>query len=128
MRFVFELLVIFIFGATAYTCIEILWRKYTHWTMAFAGGFCFLLLYLFHIAMPDIDIILRCIIGAIAISGIELAVGCVVNLKLGWGVWDYSHLRFNFLGQISLFYSFLWFILAIISDMLAWVFTQKIFI
>lgn len=127
MSTLFELTVIFIFGAISYTCIEILWRGHTHPTMTLTGGVCFLFLYLLRIAAPDLNIFLRCLIGAAGISAAELAIGYVVNLKLGWGVWDYSALKFNFMGQISLLYSFLWYLLAIVSDLLAGVFIERIF-
>lgn len=128
MRFVFELLVIFIFGATAYTCIEILWRGYSHPTMTAAGGVCFVFIYLLRISAPELNILTRGLIGAAVISATEFAIGWVVNLKLGWDVWDYSALRFNFMGQVSLFYSFLWFLMSILSDLLAGVFCNRIFI
>lgn len=37
-----------------------------------------------------------------------LFTGCVVNLMLGWEVWDYGGLPWNILGQVSLKYSALW--------------------
>ena len=46
-----------------------------------------------------------------AITCIELIAGIVVNIILGWNVWDYSDIPFNFKGQICLFYSLLWFFL-----------------
>ena len=35
----------------------------------------------------------------------SVAVGCIVNRKLGWNVWDYSDRRFNVLGQICPLFS-----------------------
>ena len=124
----FELAIIFLFGAVAYTCIEILWRGYSHPTMTVAGGVCFIYIYLLRISVPSLNILTRGLIGAAAISATEFAIGWVVNLKLGWEVWDYSALRFNFMGQVSLFYSFLWFLMSILSDLLAGVFYTSIFI
>ena len=37
----------------------------------------------------------------------EFITGCIVNLWLGWNVWDYSNLRFNLLGQTSLTFALL---------------------
>ena len=128
MSTLFELTVIFIFGAIAYTCIEILWRGHTHPTMTVMGGGCFVFIYLLRLAAPDLNILVRCLIGAAVISAAELAIGYVVNLKLGWEVWDYSTLKFNFMGQISLFYSFLWYLLAIAGDLLSVVFSERIFL
>ena len=128
MKFIFELAVIFVFGAISYTCIEILWRGHSHPTMTVTGGVCFIFIYIFRISTPELNILVRALISAAVISAIEFAIGWVVNLKLGWEVWDYSALRFNFMGQVSLFYSFLWFLLSIVSDLLAGVFYHRIFI
>ena len=124
----FEVTVIFLFGAISYTCIEILWRGHTHPTMSVTGGACFLFIYLFRIFTPELNVIVRAVISAAVISAAEFTIGCIVNLKLGWEVWDYSALKFNFMGQVSLFYSFLWFLLSIGSDLLAGVFYNRIFI
>ena len=40
-----------------------------------------------------------------------VAVGLVVNLGLGWQVWDYGKEFGNFLGQICPLFSFYWFLL-----------------
>lgn len=45
------------------------------------------------------------------ITAAEFATGLVVNLLLGWQVWDYSAEPANLLGQICLRYSFYWFCL-----------------
>ena len=99
---------VYLFGAVSYGLIEILWRGYTHWTMIVTGGFCFLSIYLVNVFLGDVNIFIRALISALIITAAELAVGLLVNVKLGLGVWDYSSLKFNFLGQISLVYSFLW--------------------
>ena len=48
------------------------------------------------------------VIGAMGITALEFVTGCVVNLWLGWGVWDYSGLPGNIMGQICLQYTVLW--------------------
>lgn len=47
-------------------------------------------------------------ISAVIITIFEFITGCIVNLWLGWAVWDYSDLPFNLLGQICLYYFLLW--------------------
>ena len=42
------------------------------------------------------------------VTVVELVMGVVLNLWLGLGVWDYSGLPFNLLGQICPQYSALW--------------------
>ena len=37
------------------------------------------------------------LIGAVGITILEFLTGCIVNLWLGWGVWDYSNLPGKYL-------------------------------
>ncbi|WP_246019696.1 putative ABC transporter permease [Bacilliculturomica massiliensis] len=104
-------IILFFIGAVGYSVIEVSFRGYTHWTMALTGGFVFLLLYGIQTRMGDRPLWLRCLAGAGIITGVEFIVGCVVNLWLGWNVWDYSMFRFQVLGQVCLLFSFLWFLL-----------------
>lgn len=102
-----------IFGLS-YLLVEILWRGYTHWTMFFVGGICGFLIGLINERNKKMSLIKQCFISTIIVTVIEFISGCIINLWLGWGVWDYSMLPFNILGQVCLPYSLLWFILAII--------------
>ncbi len=104
-------LLAFIVGAVAYSLIEILWRGHTHWTMTLTGGLCMVILML--ISGLSIALPLKWLLGALSITTIEFAVGCVVNLALGWGVWDYTDLPLNLLGQVSLPFTLVWFLLSI---------------
>ena len=47
-----------------------------------------------------------------AITTAEFVTGCIVNLWLGWGVWDYSNLPGNSMGQICPQFSAIWFIIS----------------
>lgn len=104
-------LLAFIVGAVAYSLIEILWRGHTHWTMTLTGGLCMVILML--ISGLSIALPLKWLLGALSITTVEFAVGCVVNLALGWGVWDYTDLPLNLLGQVSLPFTLVWFLLSI---------------
>lgn len=104
---------IYALGSVGYGLVEILWRGYTHWTMALTGGTCFVLLYRTNIRMAGKKLWQKCLAGSSLITVTEFIVGCVVNLKLKWNVWDYSNLPFNVKGQICLLYSVLWFFLCI---------------
>lgn len=104
-------LFVFVIGALAYSLIELLWRGYTHWTMTLTGGFCMALLML--ISTLSLPLPLKWLLGALSITAVEFAVGCLVNRMLHWQVWDYSDLPFNLLGQISLPFTGVWFLLSI---------------
>jgi len=38
----------------------------------------------------------------------------LVNMRLGWGVWDYSEMPGNVLGQICPTFSAIWFVLCLV--------------
>jgi hypothetical protein len=113
MRQVFEYLIVFLLGASAYCTLEILFRGFTHWTMFIAGGLCFTILYHIFNGNRSRPLWKYCLIGALIITCIEFLFGCIFNLVLGWNVWDYSSYPLHFMGQICLAYTLLWFLLSV---------------
>ena len=107
-----EYLQVFLFGAAVYSILEVLFRGFTHWTMFIAGGLCFSILY-YAFTKFKFPLWKNCIIGAAVITIVEFVFGCVFNLALGWNVWDYSHYPLDFMGQVCLFYTLLWFLLSV---------------
>ncbi len=109
MKPVLKNTMLFVFGGTAYVIIENIWRGFSHWSMFFAGGFSFQWISQMHwklekrVSFPG-----QCVLGSVIITSIEFVTGCVVNLWLKWGVWDYSRLPWNLLGQICLPFSLAW--------------------
>ena len=103
-------LLLYLIGGRVYTWIEILWRGFTHWTMFHLGGACFVIMGLLNEYKYTwkMSLFKQSVISAIVITVFEFCTGCIVNLWLGWNVWDYSGLPFNLLGQICLYYFFLW--------------------
>lgn len=115
-RRVAELCFAFMLGAGVYSLLEILWRGTTHWTMTLTGGICCCALWgiaSFGKRFRLRTLPLRCALAALCITAAEFSVGCLVNLLLGWKVWDYSSLPGNLLGQICPFYSLLWLLLSL---------------
>ena len=108
MRKFWEYVTVFLIGGVIYSMIEILWRGYTHWSMILTGGACFSVLYFLHVYARRLAFWVRCVLGALAITGAELLTGAVVNLWLGWDVWDYSDMPMNLWGQICPLFSVLW--------------------
>ncbi len=109
---VLEYFLVYTLGAVTYGMMEILFRGFTHWTMFMAGGLCFTILYHIFNKRKRYSLLMYCLIGTSVITGVELVFGCVFNLGLGWNVWDYSHYPMDFLGQICLSFTLLWFILS----------------
>ncbi len=104
---------IFVIGGAGYGFLETAFRGFTHWTMLVTGGFVFLILYYINSRNENAPLWKKCIVGAVIITSVEFAVGCVVNLWLGWSVWDYSSYSYNVLGQVCLTFTVLWFFLCI---------------
>ncbi len=102
----------FAIGGVTYGLVEILVRGYTHWSMVLTGGAVLVLLNLIN-KSRNIPLIYRCLLGMVVITSLELAVGMLVNIRMGWNVWDYSHKPFNFLGQICLHFCGCWFLISI---------------
>ena len=96
-------------GGMLYVLIELAWRGWSHWTMFALGGLCFIYLGLINeILSWDTPLWLQILIGTVGITVLEFFTGCVVNLWLGWGIWDYSSMPGNVLGQICPQYMLLW--------------------
>jgi uncharacterized membrane protein len=108
-----EYTTVYMIGAVSYSVLEILWRGFTHWTMAITGGICFLIFHVANIRITRLRLWGRCLVGCIIITIIEFLAGCTINKILHLNVWDYSGYPFNLWGQICLGYSALWFFLGI---------------
>ena len=107
-------ILVFILGGAAYAMIEVLFRGHTHWTMVLTGGACVLTMYMMSGWLLDIPLIASALTGALIITMYELVVGLIVNIRLGWSVWDYSDMPGNILGQICPTFSTIWFLLCLI--------------
>lgn len=110
-------LILFIMGGRLYTWIEILWRGYTHWSMFILGGACFVIMGLLneYKFVWQQSLIAQAVISASVITVLEFVTGCIVNLWLGWQIWDYSELPFNLMGQICLYFFLLWILFSIVG-------------
>ncbi len=107
-----------VFGGVMYGALETLFRGYTHPSMLVTGGVCFLGLYVID-GTGRFPLWKKALLGAALITAAELAAGCICNLWLGWGVWDYSGMPLNFRGQICLPFSLLWLALTLPAYTLA---------
>ena len=112
--------ILFLIGGGIYYLLEVLWRGYSHWTMFILGGICFVIMGLlneYKFKWND-SLIKQSIISACIITVFEFITGCIVNLWLGWHVWDYSELPCNLLGQICLYFFFVWILLSMFGIIL----------
>lgn len=109
MKMLYKYIVLMATGGLLYVLLEMAWRERSHWTMFLLGGICFVCLGLINEVIPwDMLLWQQIIIGACIVTMLEFLTGCIVNLWLGWAVWDYSGLPGNILGQICPQFIGLW--------------------
>ncbi|MEH2960059.1 hypothetical protein [Candidatus Merdisoma sp. JLR.KK006] len=109
MRKYLKCLLLYGIGGLLYIAPELAWRGHSHWTMFVLGGICFVLIGAINEVIPwCMPIWKQTLIGTVLITSMEFLTGCIVNLWLGWGIWDYSEFPINVLGQICLLYILLW--------------------
>lgn len=117
---IIKTLFLIVCGGITYSLIEVLWRGRTHISMFILGGVCFYLVGLLNefTAPGEHSLFTQMLCGAVLITVLEFISGCYLNLYLCLDVWDYSHLPFNFLGQICPLFSLAWFFLSLIAIVL----------
>lgn len=116
---VYKSATLFTIGGLVYVMMELITRGRSHWSMFIVGGICFLLIgYLNEGKDSSCPIVAQMAYGAVIITAIEFISGCILNLMLGWQVWDYSRMPLNLLGQICLPFSVLWFFISGIAIVL----------
>lgn len=109
MRCICRESILWLLGGILYVLVEMLWRGHSHWTMFVLGGLCFVLIGGINEVIPwCMPLWQQAVTGMLIITCMEFITGCIVNLWLGWNIWDYSRLPFNIWGQICLPYMLLW--------------------
>lgn len=118
-RNLLKYLFLWVVGGATYYAVEVGFRGYSFLSMAFVGGLCFIICGLlnekFTWTMPLIS---QMFISTFVITFLELISGIILNTWLNLGVWDYSNLPYNFMGQICLLFSVIWFFFSIVPIML----------
>lgn len=111
-------LILFGIGGLLYVLIELTVRGRTHLSMFIVGGLAFFLIGFINEKYKKMPLAKQMLIGALVITALEFTCGCIVNLWLGWHVWDYSNMPFNLLGQICLPFTAIWFFLSAVAVVL----------
>lgn len=114
-------MLLWVWGGAVYYLMEVAFKTATghperiHWTMLVLAIILSMVLERCGSEFPwEWTLPLQALICTVAITATELVAGLVLNIWLGLDVWDYSTLPFNFMGQICLWYSMLWFVLSLI--------------
>lgn len=106
-------------GGVIYGALELIGRGYTHWSMVLLGGLCFVAVGLLNEVIPwEMPLTIQMLCGCLIVTALEFACGCIVNIALGWNVWDYSDEWGNLIGQICPKYSVLWYFISLAAILL----------
>lgn len=108
--------ILFAIGGMGYFFLEVLVRGYSHYTMFLCGGACFVCCGLLNENVKiKMSFVSQMVLSSLIITALEFMTGLIVNVWLKMDIWDYSNLPYNFMGQICLFYSFLWFLVSSVA-------------
>lgn len=118
-------LFLFLIGGFAYFYIEILFRGYSHFSMILCGGMAFIGCGMLNQIIPvKLSFVTQMILSCLIITLLEFITGYIVNIQLGWGVWDYSDMPYNLYGQVCPAFSVIWLVLSAIcifmDDLIRW--------
>jgi len=108
-----RILILWLCLGMIYLTIEGLWRGWTNIVMLPIGGFCGLAIGAVNQSprFYRCKMVWQCLIGTIIVLAVEFISGCILNLWLGLGIWDYTGMFGNILGQVCIQYGILWFFL-----------------
>lgn len=120
MKQLFKYLILGCVGGSIYFVIEMIYKGgSSHWTMAILGGLCFICIGLINEVLSwETPLWKQALIGGITTTVLEFITGYIVNILLGWNVWNYSNLPLNILGQISLPFTLAWCLLSVVGIIL----------
>ena len=116
LKICLKLLVLAVIGGAIYVGIEMLWRGHSHPSMFILGGLCFVSIGLINELFPwELGIVWQALIGGTLVTCLEFITGVIVNIWLKLGVWDYSGLPLNSMGQVCLPFYFAWVGLSVVA-------------
>ena len=130
-RHVLKEIILAIIGGLIYILIELIWRGHTHISMFILGGICFVAIGLINELFSwELGLVWQSVIGTVIVTVLEFITGLIVNIWLGLGVWNYSNMPFNLLGQICLPFALAWGALStlaiVLDDYLRhWIFEEE---
>ena len=119
-RWVLSMLLWF-WGGTVYFLLEVAYKTITRepwrisWTMLVVAILLTVAVERCGEQLPwRVPLWLQALCCAVLVTAVELAAGLILNVWLGLGVWDYSHLPGNFMGQICPQFFGVWFVLCLV--------------
>lgn len=119
-RWVLSMLLWF-WGGTVYFLLEVAWKtaagkpEMISWTMLVLAVLLTIPVERCGEQLPwGVPLWLQALACAALVTAAELAAGLILNVWLGLGVWDYSDLPGNFMGQICPQFAAVWFGLCLV--------------
>ncbi|MCI9433639.1 hypothetical protein AALB19_00960 [Oscillospiraceae bacterium 50-58] len=121
-------MLLWMWAGGVYFFLEVAWKtsqgrpESISWTMFLLAIILAVPLERFGAELPwEMPLVGQACICTVAITVVEFVAGVILNVWLNLGVWDYSHLPGNVMGQICPEFAFLWFFLSIVGIvMLDW--------
>ena len=124
MKVFLKYLTLFLVGGAFYYVLEVLFRGYSFLAMAGCGGLCFIICGVLNEKDRCMPLVPQMAIATCGITAIEFVFGLILNVWLGLGMWDYSNMPGNVLGQICPQFMVLWFFLSaagiFLDDVIRW--------
>ena len=113
LKTIAEYFILFFIGGCIYYSLEIIWRGYSHWSMFILGGVCLIAVGLINEILPWTTFLEeQILIGTGVITVLEFIAGLILNIWLGLGIWDYSDMPLNLMGQICISFMLVWLVLS----------------
>lgn len=114
-------MLLWFWGGTVYFLLEVAWKTATgkpemiSWTMLVLAVLLTIPVERCGYQLPwGVPLWLQALACAALVTAAELAAGLILNVWLGLGVWDYSDLPGNFIGQICPQFAAVWFGLCLV--------------
>lgn len=127
LQIILKYIFLFIIGGAIYYFAEVAFRGHSHWTMYLLGGIVFFFAGQQNEVTPWEESFWKQLakVELFTLSA-EFVTGCIVNLLLGWNVWDYSNLPGNLFGQVTWQFALLFLPMCafgiILDDYIRWIF------
>lgn len=119
---------LWVWTGTLYFFIEVIWKtshgrpEMISWTMLLLAIILAVPLERFGAELPwEMPLMVQSAVCGVAITVVEFVAGLIINVWLGMGVWDYSAMPGNIMGQVCPQFLAMWMILAAVGIvMLDW--------
>lgn len=119
---------LWVWTGTLYFFIEVIWKtshgrpEMISWTMLLLAIILAVPLERFGAELPwEMPLMAQSAICGAAITAVEFIAGLIINVWLGMGVWDYSDMPGNIMGQVCPQFLVMWVVLAAVGIvMLDW--------